>query len=112
VAAIKPIQVWEVRPELYYAVASNAGPTHTGQVAKLGFVDGVAVSVLGHRQPSIMGRDIKGAVGLVQVWPYHEGHELWWNVDCWEYSPVAPPVAAPSSKPMRKAKTKRRRKSK
>jgi hypothetical protein len=94
-----------------YVVASNFGPTFTGQMGALGFVNGVAVSSLGEPRDRFVAHELSGAT--IQVWEHCQGHDLRWNVDCWEYLPVAPPAAVPPpSKPMRKAKAKRRRKSK
>jgi hypothetical protein len=109
--AIKPVQVWEIQPGLHYVAASNYGPSYNGQLAALGLVDGVVTHVMGHPREYLLGSDLKGATGLIQMWPHHEGHELRWEVDCWEYVPTAPlpPTPTPArSKPKRRRKSKKR----
>jgi hypothetical protein len=104
-------QITEVKAELEYAVAHQAGPTYTGPSSGYGFVNGLLDEL-------VPGRCLlqNGMPNITHFWEAKKNHQLKWKGDVingeWMYvpmgaKPVEPASPAPAPrKPTRKAKKK------
>lgn len=102
------IQIHEILPGGRYAVASHLGPSYTGPISRLGFVDGVLDTVDGYRVEFATGLQLQGAVTLISVFEYEEGvRPVWDDGAGWCYVQAEPPPPpAPPAKPKKRRRGK------